>query len=361
MTAAQHTDLNAPPAHSPLPFLPRPAGPVRLILDTDMGNDCDDALALGLIHALEARGACRLLAVTLTNPEKLAGAHVAAVNTYYGRPDIPVGVSPGAPFVRPSPFLKVVERRNPDGTLRYPHDFDHDTAPRSVALMRKVLAQSEDAGVVIAQIGFFTNCAALLASGPDEFSPLDGRELISRKVRFLSVMAGAFGAVQQNNYWLEFNVVYDKPAAIRLAAGWPTPIVWSGAEVGEAVPFPAHAVNQDYEYQPDHILKETYQLFRATPHERPCWDLTTALCAIFPDRDYFGFSAPGSVEISPDGYTRFRPGKGERDRFLILSEKQAGVLRGLFSALATEPPRHQGAGLLPSACSAASPSLFASS
>ena len=32
------------------------APPVPLIYDTDIGNDVDDALALGVIHALESRG-----------------------------------------------------------------------------------------------------------------------------------------------------------------------------------------------------------------------------------------------------------------------------------------------------------------
>src|SRR5690606_40413776 len=108
MTAIHHTSLDNKPVDTPPAYLPKPAGPTQLILDTDMGNDCDDALALGMILALEARGACKLLGVTLTNPEKLAGAHVTAINTFYGRPDIPVGVSPSAPFVRPRPLLKLV-------------------------------------------------------------------------------------------------------------------------------------------------------------------------------------------------------------------------------------------------------------
>src|SRR5213079_580140 len=45
---------------------------VRLIFDTDMGNDIDDALALGVIHALESRGECRLLAVTLSKDNDFA-------------------------------------------------------------------------------------------------------------------------------------------------------------------------------------------------------------------------------------------------------------------------------------------------
>src|SRR5262249_44942665 len=58
---------------------------VPLIFDTDMGNDIDDALALGVIHALESRGECRLLAVTLSKDNALAAPFVDLVNTFYGR------------------------------------------------------------------------------------------------------------------------------------------------------------------------------------------------------------------------------------------------------------------------------------
>src|SRR5262249_21894730 len=72
------------------------AGPAMaaepLIFDTDVGNDVDDVLALGMIHALQSRGACELLAVTVTKDNDLAGPFVDAVNTFYGRPKIPVGV-----------------------------------------------------------------------------------------------------------------------------------------------------------------------------------------------------------------------------------------------------------------------------
>src|SRR5262245_19532256 len=68
------------------------AEPVPLIFDTDICGDCDDVLALGIIHALESRGSCRLLAVTISADHELAAPFVDAVNTFYGRPDIPIGV-----------------------------------------------------------------------------------------------------------------------------------------------------------------------------------------------------------------------------------------------------------------------------
>ena len=74
-------------------FVPRTscAEPVRLILDTDMGNDVDDALALAIIHALQNRGEVQLLAVTITKDNRDAAPFIDLVNTFYGRPDIPIG------------------------------------------------------------------------------------------------------------------------------------------------------------------------------------------------------------------------------------------------------------------------------
>src|SRR5687767_15975095 len=66
--------------------------PVKLIFDTDMGNDIDDALALGVIHALQSRGECELLAVTITKDNPKAAPFVDLVNTFYGRGDIPIGM-----------------------------------------------------------------------------------------------------------------------------------------------------------------------------------------------------------------------------------------------------------------------------
>ena len=67
------------------------ASPVKIIFDTDVGNDVDDVLALSVLHSLQSRGECELLAVTITKPDELAGPFVDALNTFYGRPKIPLG------------------------------------------------------------------------------------------------------------------------------------------------------------------------------------------------------------------------------------------------------------------------------
>ena len=66
--------------------------PVNIIFDTDIGNDVDDALALAMLHAFETRHEARLLAVTITKDNQWAAPYVDLVNTFYGRPDIPIGM-----------------------------------------------------------------------------------------------------------------------------------------------------------------------------------------------------------------------------------------------------------------------------
>src|SRR5437870_2792604 len=97
------------------------AQPVPVIFDTDMGNDVDDALALAMLHALESRGECRLIAVTLTKDNPWAAVYVDLVNTFYGRAQIPVGAVKGGVTPENSPMIQVpAERRRTNGTWTYP-------------------------------------------------------------------------------------------------------------------------------------------------------------------------------------------------------------------------------------------------
>jgi inosine-uridine nucleoside N-ribohydrolase len=316
------------------------AAPVKIIFDTDIGNDVDDVLALSMLHALQTRGDCELLAVTVTIPDALACPFVQAMNTFYGRPDIPIGFTRAGLKSEPSKFLPLVNATD-GGKPRYPHRLQRSLdAPPATDLLRKVLSREADHSVVIVQVGYFSNLAALLDTPGDKYSPLSGRELAASKVKLLSVMAGSFQPIGQNNHYLEFNVVQDLPAAIKLAQHWPTPIVWSGFEIGIAVPFPAVSIERDFRYVTHHPAAEAYCLYNPPPHERPTWDLTAVLFAVFPDRGYFGLSQPGQVTVEPDGFTRFAADPQGRDRFLLLSETQAPRVKEALVQLSSQPPSH---------------------
>lgn len=311
--------------------------PLRLIFDTDMGNDVDDALALGLIHALQSRGECQLLAVTITKDHPLAAAFTDALNTFYGRGGIPIGVVRDGVTPDQGRFLGLAEQRD-DDALRYPHQLRSGRdAPEATQLLRRILADQPDASVVAVQVGFSTNLARLLDTPPDDISPLTGRELVERKVRLLSIMAGAFTPINGRRH-LEYNVVQDIPSARKLAADWPTPVWWSGFEIGLAIRYPAISIERDYGYVAHHPLAEAYQLYNPPPHNRPTWDLTSVLQVVYPDRGYFDLSAPGRVTVRDDGETRFEAAEDGPHRYLQVSPEQIIRATEAFVQLCSQPP-----------------------
>ena len=230
-----------------------------LIYDTDICGDCDDVLALGMIHALQSRGACNLLAVTVSVGNDLAAPFVDVVNTFYGRGDIPIGVVGKGGVVEQSKYLGLVEEKDSGGRFRYPHALlsGKDASP-ATRVLRQALAAQPDGSVVIAQDGFSTNLARLLDSGPDEHSPLTGVGLAKRKVKLRSLKAGAFQPIDGNEKFQEFNVMRDVPSCRKLAVRWPNPMAWSGFEIGIALPYPATSIERDYGYVPHHPVAEAY-------------------------------------------------------------------------------------------------------
>jgi len=317
--------------------------PIPLIFDTDLGNDVDDVLAMGLIHALQSRGECELVAVTITKDHELAAPFADAVNTFYGRGEIPIGVCRSGLTKQVGKFIGLAETR--DGSeLRYPHDLiSGENAMDSVKLLRKTLAAADDQSVVIAQVGFSTNLANLLASQADELSSLNGIGLIKKKVKLLSVMAGAFAKVPNDKtgelgVHKEYNVTVDIPSARKLSRDWPTPILWSGFEIGLALKYPHQSIEEDYRYVVHHPLAEAYILYNPPPHDRPTWDLTSILIAIRPQHGYFDLSKPGRVTVADDGVTTFEETPNGRDQYLTLTDAQKIRTLETLVQLSSQPP-----------------------
>ena len=317
--------------------------PVPIIFDTDIGNDVDDALALGVIHALQSRGECELLAVTITKDHQDAASFTDAINTFYGRGEIPIGVCRSGVTPEAGKF-NVLGGLKDDGKLRYPHDLlSGEEARDAVQVLRKALAKAEDHSVVIAQVGFSTNLANLLTSRADDISSDTGLQLVEKKVRLLSIMAGAFTKIPNAQGQLydhkEYNVVKDLPSSKALAQDWPTPVVWSGFEIGIAVPYPHQSIERDYNYVEHHPLEEAYRLYIPPPHDRPTWDLTSVLYGIRPDHGYFKVSEPGKVTVGPEGLTRFEENESGKHRYLILTDAMKPRLVEALVQLSSQPPQ----------------------
>ena len=316
--------------------------PIPFIFDTDIGNDVDDVLALGVIHSLQNRGECELLAVTITKDHPSAAAFVDAVNTFYGRGNIPIGVCNSGITTAKGKFVGLADVKDGD-KYRYPHDLiSGKDAQTAVTVLRKALVGAEDESVVIAQVGFSTNLANLLKSEADDISPLNGVELVKQKVKLFSIMAGAFTKIPLKGKMIvhrEYNVIKDISAAQTLAEKSPVPVIWSGYEIGIAVAYPHESIEQDYQYVKHHPLAEAYVLYNPPPHNRPTWDLTSVLFGIRPDRGYFDLSEQGKVTVTEEGVSVFEATENGLHRYLKLNDVQKVRVTEALVFLSSEPPQ----------------------
>ncbi len=280
-----------------------------------MGNDVDDALALAILHALTDRGECELIGVTLTNANPAAMPYIRMIDDFYGHGNLPVGVA-----------IKDLKGGDGDGymaqVLRTMHYAASDAAEPAPGLLRRLLRNST-AKVILVQTGFSTNLAALMEA-PEDMA------LVREKVALVVAMAGNFadGAA-------EYNVRIDAPSAKAVFERWPTPIVFSGFEIGRDLLFPAANIEHDFSYANPHPVAESYRAYKKMPYDRPTWDLTAVLEAVRPG--YFGHSVNGSVAVEPDGVTHFNFGPGNRQYLQIDPARRAEIL-SVFELLSSEPP-----------------------
>lgn len=311
--------------------------PVKLVFDTDVGNDIDDALALAMIHTFADRGEADLLAVTISKDNPWAAAYVDVVNHFYGRPKVPIGTVRNGKTPEDG-YIRTVAERKAGDKFAYPRTLKSGAdAPDAVSLLRRTLAAQPDGSVVIVSVGFMTNLARLLDSQPDKDSPLNGMDLVKRKVRLYVMMAGAFGPSPEP----EFNVYADADAARKVYGQWPTPIIATGFEVGSGILYPAESIEKDFSYVPNHPIAEAYRAYGKMPYDRPTWDLTAVLYAVRPERDYFGLSSPGRITLDDKNVTHFTADSTGSHRYLTVTDEQVTRIREAFTWAASARPLRQ--------------------
>lgn len=292
------------PCPRPLTVTTPPQHPVPVILDTDFAEDVDDAGALAILHALADKGETEILGVMISSGNRFAPRAVDTVNTYYGRPDIPISVT-WDPVVSPESKY----------TFELAFDFPNDIVgvPEAVDLYREILAQQPDDSVTIVSVGFLTNLRALLRSEPDEHSALDGAGLVAAKVHQLVVMGGHYPDSAQHPAGKEYNFALDAVATYDVIPNWPTPIIFVGFETGVDV---VTGVPLQTDTPEDNPVRRAYWLFNQGIG-RSSWDLIAAYVAIRGISEEWAMCPGGLNEVSTDGSNRWVDSSQGNHAFLV--------------------------------------------
>lgn len=265
--------------------------PVKIIFDTDFGPDYDDVGALAFLHAMADSGKAEILATLSCNRHELVGPGIDVLNTYFGRPDLPIGApgSVGVNLGAPQHWLDTL-------VAKYPHDVSSTAnLPDAVEVYRKVLQAQPDHTVTLVTVGFLTNLANLLKSQPDSISPFSGQELVSRKVSTLVSMAGSFPEGR------EFNVHMDSTASRFVFANWPTPVIFTGFEIGWEIRTGLRVMAMPAENNPvKDVFRICIPLSAEDRNGRMSWDETAVLIAVYGTKGFFK-TVSGTITVQPDG------------------------------------------------------------
>ncbi len=297
-----------------------------IIFDTDIGPDYDDVGALTLLHAYEDAGQCKILATIASNRPKSIAAVLDVINTYFKKPDIPIGVVRGE-------ALQLSAWQKWDSVIveRYDHDIKrNEDAWAANQLYRKLLSEQPDHSVTIVTVGFMTNMANLLKSKPDHYSKLNGRDLVARKVRQLVSMAGRFPEGK------EFNIEKDSKASMYVAEKWPGEIIFTGWEIGARIFSGLPLIESAQMNSPvKDVFSISIPMSKEDVNGRKSWDQTAVVIAVEGAARYYEL-VPGKIICNKDGSNAWDA--NARGHFYVKEKTPAADMATLINSLMLHRP-----------------------
>ncbi len=241
------------------------------ILDTDWGEDCDDAVAVRILLRSAKNKKINLLGMGINTLTEFAAPSLYAVCKREGH-IVPIGIDKSCPKTE---WQNRYQPRLACETDKTTADFKD-----AVLLYRELLAGATDK-VEIITIGFLQIIEQLLKSEPDSISDLCGYELVKSKVSRLWVMGGKWDGQGEK----EFNFCYT-PFACKASSyvldNCPCEIIMLGWEVGSRLYTGNLLGESDYLCT---ILKD----WGCYPQGRESWDPMTVVLALTNDIEGAGY------------------------------------------------------------------------
>lgn len=313
----------------------------NIIIDTDLGFDCDDGGVLVLANKLHKTGKVNILAVTHCVDKREGGEAIRKINEFYGN-CFPVGVSDRYAFdvdaLNEEFFKKLKYHEDFAGFEEEPSfyrlldegfslaDLKTDAVfPSSEKTIRQTLTSADDKSVVLVCIGQLND----LAKAVEKY-----RDLLKKKVKKIVIMCGNFQQEGEffddgETYWPgEFNVIMDISSAQTVFNDTDLPIDVLDYNQGVDILTGEGLSGQ--------IDSPVYKMYKKHGKGKECssWDPIAFLCASGLYEDYFKYSPKGKVLVENTGRTTFRTGAGEHRLICVApdcKERIRNTINGIFA------------------------------
>ncbi len=257
----------------------------EFIIGTDWWDDCDDVVALRLMLRAAKKGEIAVKAIGINAAMQKSVCSLDGFLNLEGSNNIPIGIDHSATDI--------------GGNITYQHRLAasakkytcNDDALDAVKLYRKTLAEASGK-VEIVEIGFLQVLAGLLLSEPDEYSHLNGIDLVRTKVTKVWSMAGKWDEQggRENNI---FRTEASKNGAKVVCEKCPVPITFLGFEIGYDV------ITGDVLEKSDHL--HTAMCDYGANNGRESWDPMLCMLALVGDEEKAGYKAVcGKASINVD-------------------------------------------------------------
>ena len=270
--------------------------PIPMILDSDFGSSTDDLFALMMLHRYIDEGRVDLRGIVVDREgEKNAGV-VDILNTYYGHPDIPIGLERNGVkhprcFI---PYNGICDMKDAQGNPLFRRTKDTSQCPDGWRLYRRLLSESDDHSVVIVAIGFVTSLAQLMESPADEYSDLNGLDLFARKVKSVYIQSGRFAA---GDSLCGYNMRAASKQSAVFYSRFPknVDLIMSPSNLGDGMDYVPGDVLVDLSYTERNPIKSVYTNYTCSTGQR-MWDTNCVAQAVEGDACY---------HLSPRGWVTF--------------------------------------------------------
>ncbi len=296
--------------------------PVNIIMDTDIGSDCDDAGALAVLHQYADKGMANILGVIFSSGKNRYGVGVCdAINTWYGRGDLPLGQYAGEDVGDPKDtFSKQIAT----DMVTYHHDVvDHSN--EMIATYKQILSVQPDNSVTIVTVGHPHGLVYLMNDS-------EGMNLIKKKVKRCISMA--YTGTEPHRDW-NFGRNGAELYVAEFLDKWPTEIYFSAT--GTNVLTGHRLLPKTPTNNP---VREIYRLYNDALYQgRSSWDQVAVLFAVQPA--LFNVDSNGSLRQNDMFETYWDTSRNNPRHKRVTPVVSDAELETIIEELMAAPSHHQ--------------------